>query len=210
LLSKLRPPKLSCSAAARIVLAAMLALALLAGVVPFNVLSSSEQQTCAMSCCAGKPPHNAGSCSTAFSGDGEKAQTSGAAVAEEHAHTEGMQAAGASTQIIEADSECAAPQRSTDEHASQRDASRRATSVTAHALTTPCSQECAAATSANASGQVRRPRNAALLAESNRPRPTLHACPSERSTNLQVLSARIGRQSSPRAPPLFFSENPSA
>jgi hypothetical protein len=202
LLSRLRLPKLSCTAAARIVLAAMLAFALLAGIVPFNALSS-DRQTCQMSCCAGKPPHNNGSCSAAFS-DEPQAQTPVETPPEKHSHMDGMPVA--PLEIVEAASECGTTttDRSTDEPQSSRDATRPRSSITAHALTTPCSPECAAA---NAFGQVRRPRNAAALAAHHRPRPNSHASLSEHINGLQVLSAVKGRQSRPRAPPRSTSEN---
>jgi hypothetical protein len=204
LLSNVRPPKLSCTAAARILSAAMLALALLAGVMPSGALSS-DQQTCQMSCCAGKPPHNSGSCSKAFA-DEPQAQAHVETVSEEHAHTNGMH--GASAEIVEAAPECgttAQPSKS-EPKSSSRDEKNAARSITAHALTTPCSPECAAA-SASAYGQVRRPRNAAVLVARNRLRPSTHTAISEHITKLQVSSAVTGRQSSPRAPPLLFPEN---
>jgi hypothetical protein len=181
-------------------LAAMLALVLLAGIVPFNALSS-DHQTCTMSCCAGRPQHNSGSCGAAFSDEHETP-------VEEHAHPEGIQAPGASPEIVEAASECGTTQRSSDEPTSSSDISRPAPRLTAHALTTPCSPECAAA-SVNAFGQVRRPRNEAALAANNRPRPTMRAALAERISKLQILSAVIGRQSRPRAPPRFPENLPA-
>jgi hypothetical protein len=206
LLSNVHPPNLSFTAAARIMAAAMLALALLAGVVPFSALSS-DQQTCQMSCCAGKPPHNSGSCSTAFA-DEPQAQAHVETLSEEHAHTNAVQMHDASPEIVEAATECGTTaQPSTSEpRSSSRDETKAARSITAHALTKPCSPECAAA-SASAYGQVRRPRNAAALAPRNRPRPSTHTALAEHITKLQVSSAVTGRQSSPRAPPLLFPEN---
>ncbi|HEY6188281.1 MAG TPA: hypothetical protein VIW80_11405 [Pyrinomonadaceae bacterium] len=205
LLSNVRPPKLSCTAAARILAAAMLALALLAGVVPTGALSS-DRQTCQMSCCAGKPPHNSGSCSTAFA-DYPQAEPHVATVSEEHAHTNGMH--GASPEIVEAAPECGttAQHSKNEPKSSARDETNTARSITAHALTKPCSPECAAAASASAYGQVRRPRNAAALAARNRPRPSTHTALAEHIIKLQVSSAVTGRQSGPRAPPLLFPEN---
>lgn len=208
LLSNLRPPKPSCTAAARILAAAMLSLALLAGVVPFSALSS-DQQTCQMSCCAGKPPHDSGSCSTAFA-DEPQAEAPVETVSQGHAHTDGMHMHDASPEIVEAAPECGTTaQHSTSEPKSaSRDETNKALSITAHALTTPCSPECAAA-SASAFGQVRRPRNVAALTARNRPRPSTHAALAEHITKLQVSSAVAGRQSSPRAPPLLSEHLPA-
>lgn len=177
----------------------MLALVLLAGFVPFNALSS-DHQTCQMSCCAGKPTHDAGSCSTAFA-DEQQSEKPAEPINEEHAHTGGTH--GAPTEIVEAAHDCGtgAPHSTNEPRSSSRDASSPARSINAHALTTPCSPECAAA-SLSAFGQVRRPRNAVALAAHHRPRPTMHAALAEHVSRLQVLSAVTGRQSSPRAPPL--------
>ncbi|HEX8772558.1 MAG TPA: hypothetical protein VF735_03065 [Pyrinomonadaceae bacterium] len=190
---------MSCTAAARLVLAAMLAFALLAGIVPVGALSS-DHQTCQMSCCAGKPAHDAGSCSTAFA-DEPQAESPAEPINEAHAHKGGTH--GASAEIVEAAQGCGTTaQPSTDEAgSSSRDQSSPARSITAHALTTPCSPECAAA-SLSAFGQVRRPRNTSALATRHSPRPTTHAAPAEQVAKLQVLSVVTGRQSGPRAPPL--------
>jgi hypothetical protein len=118
---------------------------------------------------------------------------------------------GASAEIVEAaHEECGtgAQHSASEPGSSSRDASAPARSITAHALTTPCSPECAAA-SLSAFGQVRRPRNALALAAHHRPRPTTHAAPAEHVFKLQVLSAVTGRQSSPRAPPLFPENLPA-
>ncbi|HEX8142078.1 MAG TPA: hypothetical protein VF553_05740 [Pyrinomonadaceae bacterium] len=194
----------------RIVTAALLALALLAGIVPFNALSfDQQQQTCMMSCCAGKPPHRAGSCGAAFPGEQQRSISDETAV-EDHASMEAMPPHASSPEIIEAPSHCGTQaQPSTDEHASSRDGSRPAASLIAHALTTPCSPECAAAASLSAFSQLRRARDGATLAAINRPRPSSHATLAEHVSNLQTLTALTGRQSSPRAPPLFPENLPA-
>ncbi|HEV2911850.1 MAG TPA: hypothetical protein VGX92_00920 [Pyrinomonadaceae bacterium] len=188
----------------RIVLAAMLALALLAGVAPFDTLSSA-QETCTMSCCAGKPTHRSGSCSAAFAG----AHSGEREVSAEHEHSGAVQTPADSTVIVEAASPLcgteAAHSTKKDAAPSQhrsRHASRSAARVIAHVLTTPCSPECAAV-AASAFAQVRRPRDAAATLTSNsRPRPPNLASPSEHVTSLQTPGAVAGRQSRPRAPPL--------
>jgi hypothetical protein len=188
-------------------LAAMLALALLSGIVPVGALSS-DHQTCQMSCCAGKPAHDAGSCSTAFA-DEEQSETPDETTAEEHSHAGGMHGA-STTEIVEAAHDCGtvAPHSTREPKASSRDASNPARSIIAHALTTPCSPECAAA-SVNAFGQVRRPRNAVALAAHHRPRPATRAALAELTFKLQILSTVTGRQSGPRAPPLFPEHLPA-
>jgi hypothetical protein len=215
LLSRLRPPKLSCTSITRIVLAAMLVFALLSGVAPFNSLSSPAQQTCTMSCCAGKPPHLAGSCGAAFSGE-HNSEPHGDST--DHAHMGGMQMPVASAEIIEASSshcgtaahssaEKSSEKKSSEKKSSGENSSRRApqsqSSITAHALTTPCSAECAAA-AAPVFTQFKKGRDAAGLPQDNRPLARAHISIAEHISSLQPLAAAQGRQSRPRPPPLFL------
>jgi hypothetical protein len=193
----------------RIMLAAGLALALLAGVIPFNTFSSA-QQTCTMSCCVGKPPHMAGSCSAAFS-DADHAETDGVSGASEHqSHDGSMQMDGAGPEIIEATSHCGTKENSSEKKASSRRSSPQATSIIAHALTTPCSPECAAAAVPNFS-QVRRPRpdSAALKPASSRPRPPTLVSIVEQTASLQTSPTVFCRQSRPRPPPSFLNHLPA-
>ena len=182
----------------RSVLAAMLALALLAGVAPFASFSSAD--TCTMSCCAGKPPHEAGSCSTAFNGT-KQAEMDGEAI---HVHEAQSDAGGmrvASAEIVEASTHCGTTQHSSESGAPDAAAAPpQTTNVAAHVLTTPCSPECAAAL-AYSSAQVRRPRNAATLASNTRPRPPTLVLSAEPLCEAQSSSAAVRRQSRPRAPP---------
>ena len=180
-------------------MAAALALVILAGATPFDTLSSA-QADCTMSCCAGKPPHKSGSCSTAFSDEhpGETAVS-------EHEHGGAMPAPTASGVIVEAPSHCGTTAAARAEPSQGKDASSQRTSheaarVVAHALTTPCSQECAAVV-ASAFAQGRRQREAAALALNSRPRPSHTGSPAEHITSLQRPAAVAGRQSSPRGPP---------
>jgi hypothetical protein len=170
-LSRLRLRKLSCAAVTRIVLAGLLSLVLLSGVVPSGALTSSAEQTCTMSCCVGKPPHQAGSCGAAFS----------------------------ATETVEAASHCgtARAHLGGDEKSARRAPEGGAT-LTAHVLTTPCSPECAAA---SAFAHVRRAPDTAALAESKRPLSHCFTSLAEHTARLQKPSAAQGRQARPRAPP---------
>ncbi len=189
------------------VLAAGLALALLAGIVPFNTFSSA-QQTCTMSCCAGKSPHRQGSCSTAFSDD-HHAETDGDTTAGQQAHIGAMQMDDAAPEIIEAASHCGTTESSSEKKtpSSRRTSSSRATSIIAYALTRPCSPECAAAAVSTFS-QGRRPRVVAALPANNRPRPPTLVSLAEQTHNLQTSPTVICRQSSPRGPPLVLNHLP--
>jgi hypothetical protein len=175
-----------------------LALVILAGATPFDTLSSAQAE-CTMSCCAGKPPHKSGSCSAAFSDEhpGETAVS-------EHEHGGVMPAPAASGVIVEAPSHCgttaATAEPSREKDASSQRTSHPAARVVAHALTTPCSPECAAV-AASAFAQVGRQREAAALALNSRPRPSHLGSPAEHVTSLQTPAAVAGRQSSPRGPP---------
>lgn len=226
---RLYHPKLISVSIIRIVLAAGLALALLAGVVPAS-LSSSAQQTCTMSCCVGKPPHAAGSCSMAFAGE-PQTHTHGTTASEDHHHAGAMKTdsttATAAPEIVEAEAESSSsshcgtteppsaesgPNGHETENASTGHATRQQPSppsVRAHALINPCSPECAAAAVSNLS-QVRRPRSSAGLLTANvRPRPPTLTSLTEQTFELQTSPAVICRQSRPRAPPVP-SHNPSA
>jgi hypothetical protein len=180
----------------------MLALALLSGVAPFHALSSAEQ-TCTMSCCAGKPAHAAGSCGTAFS-DMHPGETTFAA----HEHAGAIEIPSEPAEIVET-----APHCGTSEHSSESEASSQRTSLTqavvvARVLTTPCSPECAAVV-LSASAQIRRMRDAAALPINNRPRPPTLRSPAEHINSLQPSTATAGRQANPRAPPLLCKNLPA-
>lgn len=141
--SRLNHPKLIYFNAMRIVLAACLALALLAGFVPTSL--SSAQPACTMSCCAGKPSHAAGSCSNAFS-DEHQSQAHGTNAGEADHHTEATRTDSTTApEIIEADasSHCGTTAHSSAKSASTGRAARppAPTSIRAHALIRPCSPE---------------------------------------------------------------------
>jgi hypothetical protein len=210
--SRLYNPKLIYVNVVRIVLAAGLSLALLAGVVPTSL--SSAQQTCTMSCCVGKPQHAAGSCSHAFS-DERETHTHAATAAEAHHHTEAIETDSTTApEIIEADasasSHCgtAADSSSTESASKRRDARPPAPpSIRAHVLVRPCSPECAAAAVSNLS-QIRRGRSVAVLTANQRPRPPTRASLTEQNFELQTSPAVICRQSRPRAPPIATAPEP--
>jgi hypothetical protein len=157
-----------------------------------------------MSCCAGKPAHTQGSCSAAFSDD-LHAAADGDNNAEHHAQAGAMNAGDAtSTEIIETTSHCGTTEppleKKTPTARRASVSSHAAKSIIAHALTRPCSAECAAAAVSTFS-QVRRPRVVAALPSNSRPRPPTLVSLAEQIPNLQTSPAVICRQSRPRAPP---------
>ena len=182
MLSRLRPASPIRTSIARIVLALMLALVVLANVVPPGSFASSHE--CGMACCAGKPSHMAGSCSTAL-GDGETEAEAHDEQGDEHS-THGHAAHGAKH---------SSAHHST--HATKD--SRRTPSVTVRTLTKPCSPECAAA--AFSSSQVRRPRHAASIVVKAQPRPSTVRSFVGQFVQLTPKSADHVRQARPRAPP---------
>ena len=204
LLSLLYTLKLASAFVIRAVLASGLALALLAGLLPGSL--SSAQQTCTMSCCTGKPTHLAGSCSAAFSDD-HHAETNDESVTDHRSHTGAAHADNAAPEIIEATSHCGTTKDSSEKRPPEQRSSPQATSIIAHALTTPGSPECAAAVSTFS--QVRRPRSVAALPANIRPRaPTLRNL-AEQVSSLQTSPEVFCRQSRPRAPPLVFNHLPA-
>ena len=140
----------------------MLVIVLLAGVAPFTSLTSSHE--CGMACCVGKPSHLAGSCSTALGADEEAEPPSDPDIQHsEHGHTTHAEAAASRTTVPGKHLHSAKTYSA--RHSKGGTTPQRMAVVASRAMTTPCSQECAAA--ATASTQLRRPRehgnSAALL-----------------------------------------------
>lgn len=174
--SSLRPATPTRASLARTVLATLLVLVLLAGVAPFSSFSSSSH-ACQMECCAGKPPHEAGSCSVAFA-KGSKSK----------AHAEhNEQAAHHSAQHQ-------------THQPSSGEKSTETASIAPLTMTTPCSPACAAISLG--STQLRRQRETAALSSANRPRPPTAVIFNKDFYRVLLPSAERRRQVRPRAPPL--------
>lgn len=218
MLPRPRTARSICIGIARINVAAMLALMLLAGLIPSGALSASH--TCKTACCAGKPPHEAGACS-AFPTSAEQEETpQEEADSTEHSsgHDE-MQMSGAGTEtttetttetFIETNASsghCQTAEHSSAQHSAPPRASSKPLSVTAQAFTRPCAAECAAAVLCLS--QARRPREAATLSISVRPRAPTLLSRADSNTNPTNLSAERRRRIRPRAPPVLLV-NPSA
>jgi hypothetical protein len=169
---------------ARILLATMLILVVLVGVVPFSSLASSHE--CGMACCAGKPSHMAGSCSTAFSTE-EEAEEPAEPDDEHSAHGHIMHESGEA-------------KHSSVHHSTSGVKSTQKPSIAPPAaLTTPCSPECAAA--ALGYSQVRRPRAPASLIVATRLYPPLRRLFAGHFTVPTPQSSEARRILRPRAPP---------
>lgn len=207
LLSVSRPANTARTSIARIILAAMLMLVVLAGAVPFSSLSSSHE--CGMACCIGKPSHMAGSCSVEL-GNEEQAETPAEPSGEQTAHSDhAMHLSGEDSPEAVASTEHqeAAKHPVTHHSKSGAEESTRTVSIASQAITTPCSTECAAA--ASASTQVRRPRDPASVSVSERPRPPTTYLLAGCFTVPSPKSAEGRRLSRPRAPPFLLNNLPS-
>ncbi|HEY0408073.1 MAG TPA: hypothetical protein VGC89_20215 [Pyrinomonadaceae bacterium] len=212
MLSCLRTAHITNAGIARISVAALLMLAVLAGMLPPGALSASE--TCRMACCAAKLPHESGACKAALPSAAPIAPTVDEALADdEHAaHHGNMQMSvtvdRTATDTHAASAHCettkqrASPQRQTptQRHAPLvAPAQQQQARLAADVLTKPCSEECAAA--ALSCAQLRRPRAAAVHALALKPRPPTLISRADRFKSLLPSSAAHRRQSRPRAPP---------
>jgi hypothetical protein len=176
LLSSFRTAKQARASAARILLAVLLLLVLLASVAPFGSLASHR---CQMACCIGKSPHAEGSCSVAF-------------LSEENAE-------GTDEQNEEHSAHHHAQHNQANQSSAKKASSPTTASMTARIITTPCSPECAAA--ASASTRSPRPREtAALLVAHGARAPNTALFKKDYSGTLQP-SAERRQRIRPRAPP---------
>jgi hypothetical protein len=200
LLSVLRPANTARTSIARIILATMLLLVMLAGAVPFNSLSSSHE--CGMACCVGKPSHMAGSCAVALGDEEQAEETPAEPSAEQTAHSSHAthSANGDSHEAVAPTKHQGAAKHPSAHHSkSGAEEPTRTASIASQAITTPCSPECAAA--ASASTQVRRPRDPASSSIAARPCPTTILSFAGHQTLPLRDSAERRRLSRPRAPP---------
>jgi hypothetical protein len=215
-LFRLRTARIARIGIARIFMVALLALVMLAGMMPSGAFS--ESRICRMACCVGKPPHEAGACNAVLpSADTVNAEQE--AQSAEHAiHHDGMEMSVTVDQTVTEtetfSGHCQTANHSSTEHRTTNHSSvehrapsaapshaeqSQQASFAADAFTKPCSEECAAA--ALAFMQVRRPRAAAVHSHALKPRPPTLISRADSLNSLFPSSAAHGRQSRPRAPP---------
>jgi hypothetical protein len=202
---RLRAQHLKLYPAARIAAAVMLMLALLGGVAPLGGLSSSH--LCTMSCCAGLPPHEAGSCMHGACHVNFTLRTLPPPAHEElcgghNAHTvrRGVNRA-APTLIKLGYSLPAQPAEQLSAPAQvPPPAHVQAASVAAIIFTKPCLPDCGAGTFSS-QGQSR-PRDSAALSYAGRARPPTGLRPSRATYSLLNTLDALCRRSRPRGPPL--------
>jgi hypothetical protein len=201
----------------RLIVAAVLLLALLSGVAPLG--SASAGHLCTMECCAGLPPHAAGSCHMGLSSPGETkqlehdqsehcglAEADTGAIKGVSAGVMGMKTSAAPTLdldgvTIDASEHCAKNSQAEEAGPSTTD-SARPPSVSVRSFSKPCPPECG--TGALSSG-VRPARQAAALAHNVRPRPPTAAGKFYFSRQNSLIDSAYYRQVRPRGPPLSFS-----
>lgn len=200
--------------AARIVAAVMLVMALLSGIAPFGTASSSS--LCAMACCAGKPPHEAGacagvSCHAHLSARQERPQPKPKTHCEMNGkgtpdHQEMMRIPDALT--IDSAASTGHPDGEVDHSSAQPDApsqsaSRTASVAVSTAISNPCRPDCGAG-AFSSSGQGRQ-RNTADISYAGQPRPPsggyLFLTKYDPAKTLSALC----RKCVPRGPPALFS-----
>lgn len=211
----LRTRRFSPTLVARILIAATLVAALVSGTVPFGLTSSGH--LCTMECCAGKPPHEAGSCMhgscevnfSVFKSPvppKEQEEHCGASKpkATEHArmHTQDSPAPNKEDSSV-ADHRHDLQVDSSEQERARKSNSQQTTSVAASMLTKPCPPDCGAGTLNYSSPS--RPREAAALSYANKPRPPSSILIRSSSDNIFKTLEALYRRSPPRGPPASFS-----
>lgn len=203
----------------RIVVAVVLVLALLSGIAPFK--SASAGNLCTMTCCAGLPPHSAGSCHMEMPAPGKLSQETTpepesdklCGLREPETGAPADVAAGAigindnaesslnlDAVTVDASDHCQVNSQ-TEEDAQPAADSNQAANIAAHSFARPCPPECGSG--ATGSG-VRRPPDAATLVQNARPRSTFVRKYPRHSHDSLFVSV-CGEQVRPRGPPLCFS-----
>jgi len=150
----------------RVIVAAVLVLALLSGVVPFGAASAGH--LCTMECCAALPPHTAGSCHMSMSSKGSEPQQ------ESNPHCGLPQDNGAADGIvagvmgmtgsdhsssnlddvtIDASDHCKADSHSEDLNAPSRNDSPESATIATQSFSKPCPPECGAGTLSSGVGR---------------------------------------------------------
>jgi hypothetical protein len=208
----------------RIVVAVVLVLSFLSGIAPFK--SASAGNLCTMACCAGLPPHSAGSCHMEMPAAGkltretkpEPKQASEpesdklCGLREPENGAPGDVAAGTiglndnaeawlnlDAVTVDASDHCQV--NSQTEETQPANDSNQVANIAAHSFAKPCPPECGSG--ATGSG-VRRAPDAATLVQNARPRSTFVRKYSRHSQDFLFVSA-WGEQVRPRGPPLCFS-----
>jgi hypothetical protein len=203
----------------RMVVAAVLVLALLSAVVPLR--SASAAHLCTMECCAGLAPHAAGSCHMDLSAPGKAAPVVTAERGPDHcgpqdgkdeidgivAGVMGMKNRADSSPdlddiTIDVNEHCGKNSQSKDLSRPANDDHPQPASIATQSFSKPCPPECGAG--ALSSG-VRPSRHAVALAFNARPRPPTLGRKGQYSDSSFLITSAYSRQLRPRGPPLACS-----
>lgn len=194
----------------RLSVTAMLMLALLSGIAPFDTLSATHM--CVMACCAGLRQHPAGSCA-----DGAchldlsalppapKQKEERLCGAEKMSLTDhgAQRIRSALTEVaVTSDQSHHRDHHATDDWPPQS-ASGRTTSIAAAVLTRPCQPDCTGG--AFGSSPQNRARDSAMLSYAGRPRPPSRVLFLYTGFNPTETLLVLYRACAPRPPPWFFS-----
>jgi hypothetical protein len=202
---------------ARIIIAAALAVALVSGAAPLGTASAGH--LCAMACCAGQPPHEAGSCThgscqVSFpthetpAPPEEPEELCGALQPPNERHHAARTQHAPPTNAEDVSSSSphhqhhAQADSAAHEHSPRGDA-RQPPFFNARVLDKPCPPDCGAATSVSSSQS--RPRDSAAVSHADRARPP--SGPRLRQTSYHCAGEldALCRRSRPRGPPPSFS-----
>jgi hypothetical protein len=185
----------------RIVVAALLVFALLSSVAPLSTFSSAH--LCTMSCCIGKPPHLAGSCSVSFIHQKKTLDSNFDTDENSLEHHDGMHARANVREEESANSSdhCHTETHFAAETSSAQEREAQPAGIASQILTQPCPPECQAGASSFA--RVRPSRDPAAMAHACQPRPPTNSSLAGLFFTILLLPANKRRQSRPRAPPLF-------
>jgi hypothetical protein len=199
--------------AARMVAAVMLVLALVSGIAPFS--TSSSAGLCAMACCAGKPPHEAGACvgvschahlptrqETPQPKPKTHCEMNGGSTPDHHEMAR-------IPESLTVDSTDAPGHPDGEGHPSPaqadttQSASRPVSITVATIISNPCRPDCGVGVFSS-SGQGRQ-RNAAVISYAGHLRPTSDSSLSLTKRNPARTLSVLCRKCVPRGPPILFS-----
>jgi len=189
---------------ARTILAALLLLMLLSASLPLTVIASGP--TCTLACCAGRPPHAAGSCMDgschAFLGGRKTSKIHLHLPVHESEQLCGLQriTTGSSLVSLRGSSALTFAASSKQSHGSR---ARDEASVSISTMGKPCQPDCGTGTFSSSSQG--RPRDSAATSYADKPRPPSTEGREHSSfSRAQALDASC-RRSRPRGPPISAS-----
>jgi hypothetical protein len=194
----------SATLVSRAIVAGLLSLALLFGIFPFS--SASATRLCTMACCAGKPPHLAGSCHMGFSIAVEAEPEMGCAEGEAEHHSDArsieVSTPDMSMENSESPDHCDVAGNATD-HARMPQIPDQLAAAVSTVLTSPCSSDCTAGAATSFLG--RRQHDQAAVAYGSKPRPPTSVRFNGVLFGSFHFTSDFTSTYAPRGPPLVFA-----